>query len=71
MLAVVVLVAAVAMWGISLTPLSSVIESQLNAVYTYIFKVTPRSTQNRYRRNLYSEGGLFLDSKDVRAAELF
>lgn len=38
-LAAVVLVAAVAMWGISLTPLSSVVESQLNAVYTYIFKL--------------------------------
>ena len=59
-LAAVVLVAAVAMWGISLTPLSSVVESQLNAVYTYIFKVTPCSTQYRYqRKNLCSKMVLF------------
>lgn len=36
----VVAVAAVAMWGVSLTPLGDLIGIKLNAVYTYVFKVS-------------------------------
>ena len=33
-------VAAVTMWGLSFTPLGAVINGQLNAAYTYVFKVS-------------------------------
>lgn len=35
----VVAVAAVAMWAVSITPLGGIIDGNLNAAYTFVFKV--------------------------------
>ena len=39
-MAAVVAVAVVAMWGVSLTPLGDIIGSKLDAIYVFVFKVS-------------------------------